>query len=271
MYCVDFSVNQKMGIEWLRESSKRGCGYNQDHLRGFFLNSKRLSQFLPSLKGLVSGHLIIITWALANFSSTSGSGSSPVMRLFSGPDLPRDPRAGPITCQLLKSYLWPFYKEQSVLWSHPNPTSCPRKPGWCFQMQRVKGKCSPSLVIETLPTKPHHREFRKPWAPPKWGETRTAQTGDGALWNIPAEASSRRSPMWLPGCYLHHPPGLDNPVGYITSIQPLLGFPQTPRIKTGSLGRGSLRIKSPPITDAWVLLRKTQPKAGDINCSNTLF
>ena len=73
------------------------------------------------------------------------------MRLFSGPDLPRDPRAGPITCQLLKSYLWPFYKEQSVLWSHPNITSCPRKPGWYFQVQRVKGKCSPSVVIESPP------------------------------------------------------------------------------------------------------------------------
>lgn len=129
---------------------------------GFFLNSKRLSRFLPSLKGLVSGHLIVITWGLANFSTTSGSGSRPLMRLFSGPDLPRDPRAGPITCQLLKSYLWPFYKEQSVLWSHRNPTSCPRKPGWCFQVQRVKGKCSPSVVIESPPTKPHGRKTMSP-------------------------------------------------------------------------------------------------------------
>lgn len=110
---------------------------------------------------------------------------------------------------------------------------CDLTPPWCQDdvfKRRVKGSCGTSLATEPF-TSSH---VGGTWATRRQNQSWVGQWqhkwGTGILWNIPAEASWKRSPRWLPWCYLHHPPGLDNPVEHITPIQPLLGqrFSLTP-------------------------------------------
>lgn len=50
-----------------------------------------------------------------------------------------------------KVLLWPFYKGQAILEPPSHPLNHCKKPGWCFQMQRVKGKYKPLLSLKPFP------------------------------------------------------------------------------------------------------------------------
>lgn len=116
-----------------------------------------------------------------------------------------------------KVLLWPFYKGQAMLEPPSHPLKHRKKPGWCFQMQRVKGKYKPLLSLKpfTLTTWQGIWDTRVGWGRGSTNRTRL-------LWDIPAEASWKHSPRWPPWCARHHPPGLGNPEGSnISSKSPL--------------------------------------------------